>query len=293
MRRKKTAFLSCAAVATVALLAAPAAMATGYSCSSFYSAANVTVVAGPCPVDSKNPSGCSTAGPYTGIRYKVEGSPSYIAALVTANNAVVSTNYRVYPACQGDPATDLGEQSCHEKAVTFNCTTATTYIWIVVEGRRGPVLQSVALKNNKGCVKSFAVTGLGYEISQFQATAATESVDFKGCVVDFVTDPLTGAVLSASWNRDKSTIKDECPAPPYGTNPPDPGSCCSNPISFDVSKLSIGVNDSRFGNCTAQNPCSLGFGQFGSGYVSSGTNSCTTRVIGGRVYTWGSPCPEE
>ena len=37
---------------------------------------------------------------------------------------------------------------------------------------------------------------------------------------------------------------------------------------------------------------SLGEGQFGEGYVSSGTNSCTTRIIGGRVYTWGNPCPD-
>jgi hypothetical protein len=35
----------------------------------------------------------------------------------------------------------------------------------------------------------------------------------------------------------------------------------------------------------------LGSGQFGSGYVSSGSASCTTRIIGGRLYTWGSPCP--
>jgi hypothetical protein len=35
----------------------------------------------------------------------------------------------------------------------------------------------------------------------------------------------------------------------------------------------------------------LGKGKFGDGYISTGGDSCTTRVIGGKVYTWGTPCP--
>jgi hypothetical protein len=39
-------------------------------------------------------------------------------------------------------------------------------------------------------------------------------------------------------------------------------------------------------------PGNVGVPKFGDGYVSSGTNSCMTRIIGGRVYSWGAPCPD-
>jgi hypothetical protein len=288
MRSFSKAFLSCVAVAAMGVFAPSVTLAHGYhySCSSFDP--TVTVVAGPCPVSTTNPvpdkSSCEASGAYTGILYHVTGSPDYIAALVTANNTVVSGG-RTYEPCKGDPVTDLGDRSCHEQAVTFGCNSASVDFWIVVAGRKGPVLQSVALKKDS-CIQSVAVTGLGYDISQFQVTQNTESVDFKGCVVDFVTDPLTGTVLSATLNTDKSTIKDVCPTSGSIT----PGTCCSEPISYDVSKLKLSVTDDQFG-CSEAHPCSLGGGQFGNGYVSSGTNSCTTRVIGGRVYSWGSPCP--
>jgi len=269
--RTKVAFLACS-LAVAGLLAASGASAGNYySCSSFQP--TVTVTAGPCPVGSTAPVACESAGPYTGVRYKVTGSPDYVAALVTANNAVVSGG-TVYAACKGDPITGLGVNSCHEKAVVLGgCGGgATAEFWIVVDGKRGPVLQSVALKRNS-CVKSVAVTGLGYEISPFAPLQTVESVNFKGCVVDFTRDPLTGAVTDAVLNQLTST-KPRCSATGQ-TN------CCSDVITNTIDKLSLTLNGQE-----------LGAGQIGDGYVSSGVNSCTTRVVGGRVYTWGSPCPE-
>jgi hypothetical protein len=276
--RTKVAFLACS-LAVAGLLAASGVRASDrsdrsdhyYSCSSF--APSVTVTAGPCPVTSTSPVACEAAGPYTGVRYKVTGSPDYVAALVTANNGVVSGG-TVYPPCKGDATTGLGVNSCHEKAIALGgCGGgAATEFWVVVDGKRGPVLQSVAVKKNS-CVKSFAVTGLGYEISQFAPLQTVESINFKGCVVDFNRDALTGAVTSAVLNLEQST-KPRCSANGQ-TN------CCSDVITDTVDKLSLTLNGVE-----------LGSGQIGDGYVSSGTNSCTTRVIGGRVYTWGSPCPE-
>lgn len=271
--RNQTAFLSCAAVAVAALLAAPAAMASGsYSCSSFAPA--VTVLAGPCPVSSANPTACEPAGSVTGltgIKYSVTGSPTSVAALVTANNTIVSSG-QTYAACVGDPATGLGKQSCHEKAVAFGCSSAAAEFWVVVSGNKSAVLQSVAVKKGS-CLKSFAVPGLGTDINPFQAAQKVETINFKGCAVRFQYDVVTGAVVSAAVDPSQST------KPVCATGQND-GTCCAFNGGEDVSHLELTLNGQT-----------LGSGQFGEGYVSSGTNSCTTRVIGGRVYTWGSPCP--
>jgi hypothetical protein len=282
MRIREKVFVSCAVAAVVGLLAAPAAMATGsYSCSSFVP--TVTILAGPCPVTSASPAACEPVGSFTGftgIKYKVTGNPDHAATVVTANNTVlVPSGFQSYPACAGDPVTGLGKYSCHEEAVKVNPNAAAAgEFWLVVEGQKAAVLQAIALKKGT-CTKSLAIAGLGFDVNPFQATQKVETVNFKGCAVDFVHDVLTGAVLSAELNVGEST-KPVC----SGAGPFAPGSCCSEVISSDVANLTLNLNVPGVGD--------LGIGQFGDGYISSGQNSCTTRVIGGRVYTWGSPCPE-
>ena len=274
MRSRNLAFLSCTVVAAAVLLATPAVMAGGKdTCSTF--APTVTVLAGPCPVLNGTPSACEPAESvtgFTGIKYRVTGSPDYVAALVTANNAIVSGGH-VYPACAGDPTTDLGARSCHEQAISFSCGSVTTELWIVVQGRKAAVLQSVAVKRNS-CIKSFAVAGLGVDVNPFQQTQKNETVNFKGCAVTFTYDVNTGLVLNAVLEPPPLSTKPVCAA---GQND---GSCCAFNGGEDVSHLELTLNGQP-----------LGTSQFGQGYVSSGQNSCTTRVIGGRVYTWGSPCP--
>lgn len=284
MRNLKAAFLSCAVVAATGLLATPAAMATGSSCSSFNPTVTITSLpvgappgaTGPCPVTSANPTQCAASGPYTGIRYKITGSPDHVATVVTANNVVLSVpGNQFYAACVGDSVTGLGKQSCHERAVKVNPNPYTGEFWLVVDKARAPILQSLAAKKGS-CTKSFAVTGLGFEVNPFQTAQKTETVNFKGCAVDFAYDVVTGAVQSAQLNIAQSL--------PVCQGGEQPGTCCSHVIESDVSNLSLNLNIPGIGP--------LGAGQFGDGYISSGVNSCTTRVIGGRVYTWGSPCPD-
>lgn len=277
MRNTKVASLSCAVVAATGLLATPAAMATGSSCSSFNP--TVTVRQGPCPLSTGTPSPattCATSGAYTGIQYAITGSPSTISTVVTSNNTLVrQPNSSVFAECVGDSETGLGKQACHEKAIRYNCAANTTTFWVVVEGTKAATLQTVAAK--KGfCTKPVAVAGLGFDVNVFQASQKTETVNFKGCAVDFQYDTVTGAVQSAQLNIDQSL--------PVCQGGEQPGTCCSHVIESDVSKLSLSLDIPGIGN--------LGAGQFGDGYISSGVNSCTTRVIGGRVYTWGSPCPD-
>ena len=271
--RNRRAFFSFALVAAAGFVHPAAARAGGYnrdSCSSF--APSFTVVEGPCPVSNPSTPACSGAGEWTGIKYQNTGSVAdNLATLVTRNNQVsVATGNQVYDPCKGDPLTDLGERSCHEQAVKINPADQTVAFWIVAKGlvgkgQRLPIETSIAAKKGS-CIKSFPITGLGLEgPSVFQTTKKNETVVFKGCAVTFELNPVTGEVLSAANDPDKS----------------DPNVNCSDLIISDVGNLSIsitGVGD-------------LGSGQFGDGYISSGTASCMTRVIGGKLYTWGSPCP--
>jgi len=264
--RTRTAYVSCAIVAAFGLLAPTTAMATGWgSCSSF--TPNIEVVEGPCPVSNPESPACSAQGNFTGIKYQNTGSSAdHLATLVTRNNTVSgATGNQTYNACSGDPLTGLGKHSCHEKAVKINPYGQTVAFWVVVDGRKAAVETSVAAKKGS-CIKSFAKPGLGLEgPNAFLTTQKTETLVFKGCAVTFELNATTGEVVNAFNDPSQS----------------DPTVTCSDLIVSTVDKL----------NLTLDGVGNLGFGQVGDGFISSGEDSCTTRVIGGRVYTWGSPCP--
>ena len=159
--------------------------------------------------------------------------------------------------------TELGEAVLPREGDHLRLQTATAPFWIVVTGQKAAVLQSVAVKRGS-CIKSFAVPGLGFDVNPFQATQKVETVNFKGCAVKFQYDIVTGAVTSAAIDPTQST-KPGCAV--ARTTPP----AARSTAAQDVSHLKLTLNGQP-----------LGTGQFGEGYVSSGTNSCTTRVIGGQ-----------
>jgi hypothetical protein len=100
----------------------------------------------------------------------------------------------------------------------------------------------------------------------FAEIKRAETIVFKGCAVTFIYDDNGGVVKV--FNDPKFSTGG------FHSN-------CSEVVVSEASALSLnieGIGD-------------LGLGQFGDGYFSSGSNSCTTRVIGGNLYTWGSPCP--
>jgi hypothetical protein len=261
--------------AAVGLLTATTVMAwDDHSCSCSGFTPTIVVAEGPCPISDPSNPVCSSQGDWTGIRYRNTGSSAdYLATLVTVNNQVsTATGNQVYSACSGDPTTKLGKYSCHELAVKMNPANQATGFWIVAKAtvgksQRQAILTSVAAKKGN-CIQSFPVLGLGLDsqASPFQTLKKTETVVFKGCAVTFEFDSL-GNVVDAFNDVSQS----------------DPSATCSGLIVSTVDKLSITLNEPGAGD--------LGGGQFGDGYISSGTNSCTTRVIGGKVYTWGSPCP--
>jgi hypothetical protein len=234
-----------------------------------------------CP--DNDPAGCTT------IQYKVTPAPAHVATVVSSLNTqppwtkgVVSVtgggsngSFSFFP-CEGDTVTNLGLWACHEEAARINPNGAFADFRITVRGKREAAPKSVVTKkgNSIGACEIVGIGEVGTAVrNPFETVLRTETLRFKGCAVTFDYDLATGDVVNAALNEGESE------KPACGVGDP-PGSCCDFDIQ-DVSKLELKLNGT-----------SLGSGKFGQGYVSSGTNSCTTRVIGGRVYTWGSPCPE-
>lgn len=267
--RIKMALLSCTAVAMAALLA-PTAAVTDDDVSTCINPATpiVQVVEGPCPISDPGLPVCSGEGTHTAIQYKVMLSGlTDIATLVTANNTV-SGGASVQPPCKGDSKTGLGKNSCHEKAVKPTVLTVGTEkrFWVVVEGLKEPIDTTVAGKKS-GKVQCSKVAGLGLDSP---SAPVTESLKHGDCSVEFTLNSLTGTVISARLTQESIDLG--CSSPSLGLDG------LINPA--DVADLQINLGGLNLGNAN-----------FGDGYLNSGENSCTTRVVGGRVYTFGRPCP--
>ena len=230
-----------------------------------------------CASSPTNPSGLCTE-----IEYEVAPIPGtsfavgdHVAILEGIGVQYVSGNgNKWYPPCVGDEVTDIGERSCHGQAVRFNPIASNKKFKIALAGQRKSGPTSVATKKGSSYGQC-RILGIGLEsvASTFQATAAAECQDFLGCTVCFMKDTATGDVVSAALNEEMST-KQTCGS---GVTQ----NCCSALITESIDKLQLMLGT-----------IPLGFGQIGEGTVSSGTGSCTTRIIGGRVYSWGDPCPE-
>ncbi|MFI5183540.1 MAG: hypothetical protein ACHQNV_04015 [Vicinamibacteria bacterium] len=273
MLTKKALLVS--ALAVLGLLTTTAGMAwDDHSCSCSGFSPNIQIVTGPCPVDLTNPAApvCTSTSDWTGIEYKNVGTAAdYIATLVTVNNLVsTGTGESVYAACAGDPTTKLGKYSCHELAVKVPVAQQASGFWIVAKGlvgktQRQPILTSIAAKKGS-CIQSLPILGLGLDgVSRFQTTKKIETQVFEGCAVTFVFDATTGQVLDAYNDVAQS----------------DPTATCSSLITTTVDQMNVTVGS-----------LNLGAASFGDGYVSTGSASCTCRMINGHLYCWGSPtCP--
>ncbi len=299
--RIRRAFLSCTVVAALGLFTAGTAMAKGghhgsnpppppppppgSSCSSIPTPAppppptsctigqfTISVTSGPSFVSCASPSGQCTE-----IEYTVTGGlPDHVSAVEGVGIQYVSgPGAGWYEPCVGDHDTDFAERSCHEQVAKFSPTYSIQKFKIGLDGQRSSGPTSVATKSGS-TIGACRIVGIGLDgvAGQFQSIQTTENVNFEGCSVKFRRDATTGAVLSATLDPQMST-KPACSA-----SGADPANCCSDLTTSNVDKLSLTLDG-----------VDLGAGQIGDGYVSSGAHSCTTRIIGGRVYTWGSPCP--
>ena len=270
MRNRKAFFLGAIAAAAV-LLAGTVVMAqepTPLTACTTRNETTFTVTSGPSFVSCQGPGGVTQC---TEIEYEVSTSRFEVFALEGKGVVEVLGGGEPFIAepCEGVDGFGLG--ACHQQAIrTF--TDEGRRFKIVVAGERRPGPSSVAVNLGDGVFFPCEILGIGIENTRNpeQVTQTTETVDFKGCVVEFTRDATTSEVVRAQLTEDS----------PEGCESPflDQGRILR---PQPVADLEIKLKDGR----------TLGRGKFGDGYISTGEESCTTRVIGGKVYTWGKPCP--
>lgn len=279
MRNKNKAFLSCAILAGV-LLAAMGALAADPSpvCDTTNGYHLVAMANGPELVT------CGT-DTCTQIQYTVSagaGTPDHVAILVRAELGypvqvlpTTATSTVSNPVVCGGDST-IGVRSgviCHERIVHINNQTAKSSTFgVVVNGNRGPLTTSVVVKKGASNQGACAIVGLGIDPA-LEAAPVTEVISEPGsdCAAEFTLDRITGKVLHVQV---------------VSANP----DCKLNQTPVENLNLSVDGSVIPFGLCNSAT-CPLGAAKFGEGYVHSGGTSCTTRIIGGTVYSWGAPCP--
>lgn len=223
--------------------------------------------------------------------------------------------------CDGDQTTDTGIGSCHEQAIRYNPEgDATGPFWFVVYGVREFSTTTVTLKGNK--IEQCEILGVGDEMTldQFpsncvpscgnfdekQSIVKTEIIQFEDCFVRFEYDTTTGEIfdygLAQVCDPDLPDCCDVSVGCQGGTGDQ---ACCDSPdfptfdicdaFEIDVEDLSLTADnidlDGVGGMPSLGLDVPLGDGQFGDGYISTGSESCSCRVFAGRVFCWGSPCP--
>ena len=275
-------FLNAASVTALMVLAVPpvAAEELPRECTSSGGAFRIEVIQGPCAVDNENAPDCAVTGAFTGIRYRITGNPDHVAVLVKKGNVVsTATGNIVYGLGAGDTTTGLGKHSQHERAVKFGSGYSSGEFWLVVEGEKLPSLETILAKKGTNRAEPCAIVGLGDDgireepsedgcvracgnFHPDQLLKKAEILTFKGCSVMFTYDLFTGQVVDAHLTGESA----ECDF-----------------FTANVSDLSLTLNVEGGGP--------LGLGTIGDGYISTGSDSCTSRVISGRLYTWGNPCP--
>jgi hypothetical protein len=304
MRHTK-AFFSVAAPAAVVLLAGTAALADGkgrghpptsvptpppspppLSCST--DLFDVKVSSGPTFVPCDAPSGQCTEIEYElTLRHHHWRKPREVFMLQGVGVwDVLPKGSRWYPPCQGVGGghdAGFGRGSCHEQAINLSTKRRVSKFKVLLAGLRHPSPTSVAAlddddrryHHDDDDVEACTILGLGLEAGPHadQVTQKKEAVNFKGCVVEFTRDAVTEEVESARLVTTTSSSGEPCESPTL-----DPKDRTIEPLPAGDVEVILGGQR-------------LGFGKIGKGYVSTGTESCTTRVIGGRLYTWGSPCP--
>jgi hypothetical protein len=269
--QSRKAYLAFAFVAAASLLSAPPAAATGGGkCSPWTVKTDLESPGGDCP-------GCVGIMRYSVSWTGKTGAPDHVAVLVggTDTTAVqLIPGMQVYPAGQGDPVTGLGQGVSDAIAVRVNPLPLIKQFSLVV---RGGVPAPTWMSLRKGTTKTTCqVPGLKIGADQElacvpncgnlhpkQPRKVSELVCFEGCCLNTVFDPDTGAV-----DDDATDLTQE-----------------SKDAGCELHKKSVKDVEFIVEGVPMQ-------GQFGSGYLSSGPDSCTTYFYGGRLYSFGNPCPQ-
>jgi hypothetical protein len=219
----------------------------------------------------------------TCITYTVTGTgvPDHLGVFLRAEAGIPlstspSSTTTNPTTCSGDSVFGLGSPLlCHERLIHFsNRTALATTFTLKVAGKRNPIITSVVVrKGYSQC--AYPIEGIGLEVppppascvnncgnfSPKQSVRKTEKFNFEGCIMQFDYDA-DGSVPAGGF-----TVY---PDPTVSPAPACTGS--TGPIS-DILVQSSAVTGTN------------GLGTFGDGWLSSGSNSCSTRMVGGTYYT--------
>jgi hypothetical protein len=276
MRNRRTLSVL-AATAAAALLAAAPAMANDPDPRTYNRCSSGCVT-----LTTNGPVACD-GGANTCITYNVTGTstPDHLGIFLRAEASLLgaSGSYTVTAPCgRGDSALGLGSNLlCHERLIDFDNHLAKAVTFTLkVAGKRTPIVTTVtSRKGNTQCASP--IMGIGFEeppppttcvnscgnFSPKQSVRKTETFHFEGCVMEFHYDADGSIPTEGGF-----TVYPDPDAPP-------PAASCtgSTGLISDILVQSTGITP---GNNT---------GTFGDGWLSSGGDSCSTRMVGGTYYT--------
>jgi hypothetical protein len=177
--------------------------------------------------------------------------PDHVAILADYSvEVVVGDRRNCFGVCDGDNVTGIGIRDCSSQAVRLNKRADTGTFDLNVKGQAGLIGKSIVVKKGS-IIEECRIASLGPSTCNPKAQqAAKETFTFDDCVVEIELDPCTGEPGVAT------VVSGDCA---IDTGP--------------VESLQIVING------TTQNVT------VGEGWISSGENSCTTRLFGGKKYT--------
>lgn len=202
---------------------------------------------------------CPSGGQCTEVFYDIANNyglaPDHVVVLAEHDSQIVVPDSRnVFPECDGDNVTFLGIHDCSTRAVRINKDVETGQFALVVYGSKALSSSSIAIKKGK-ITEKCGIASLG--VDRFDENAqrpANTTISFKGCEVTIPTDTLTGE------GGEATITGDNCVFVVNGTS---------------VSDAELLVNGTSVGTLT-----------YGEGSISSGTGSCTSKIVNRKLYTW-------
>jgi hypothetical protein len=205
---------------------------------------------------------CPAGATCTGMTYTIfprRGEiPDHVALLAAHDvDIVVPTSNFISAPCAGDSVSLLGFRDCSTQTVRLNQNLQKVGPFdLIVQDKLQAVSSSIVVKKGKVAEECrIASLGRPYEVFDAKAQVPTsQTFDFEGCQVTIPTDVETG-------QGGPATIT---------------GAGCkfvANGAPVGSAKLIVDGKD-------------VGFGSYGQGAFSTGSDSCTTRVISNKLYTW-------
>lgn len=247
-----------AVVTLLAIAATASASDVQYECTTNGAATWEVLASAPTSIECPVGGGECTLLQYTVNALKSTGiNQDHVAVLVEHGLSVVSLNnsVTVYPECDGDTVTSMGIRDCSMQAVRLNTKSATQTYDLITRGEAVAVDGSIVIKKGKSLIEECRIASLGTlqpPICDPKAQqTAKETFQFEDCIIEIPLDPCTGE-----------------PGEPNVIS----GDCATD--SAPIGTLQLVLNGGVTQNVT-----------IGDGWISSGENSCTTRMFNGTSYT--------